>query len=254
MMTTRARRIVQPLIFVVVLLTLWQIWTDLAHVPSFLVPGPVAIWRAIVSEHGLLLANTWPTLEEAVLGFLLALALGFTLALAIRSSSLLEGALYPLVIASQTVPVIALAPVLLVLFGFTILPRLIVVCLICLFPVVINTVDGFHSVDRDLRNVMRTLGAGRWDLFRLVELPAVLPYFFSGAAVAVTFSVVGAVFGEWVSSSAGLGWLMIQEQAQGDMATLFAAMVVLTVLGIALFLATRFIEWLSLPWRRGLRQ
>src|SRR5579875_3967088 len=131
MMTTRARRIVQPLIFVVVLLTLWQIWTDLAHVPSFLVPGPVAIWRAIVSEHGLLLANTWPTLEEAVLGFLLALALGFTLALAIRSSSLLEGALYPLVIASQTVPVIALAPVLLVLFGFTILPRLIVVCLIC---------------------------------------------------------------------------------------------------------------------------
>ncbi|HZS93486.1 MAG TPA: ABC transporter permease, partial [Chloroflexota bacterium] len=246
-----AGRAVPPILLLALLLAVWQEWTVWARVPAFLLPGPVAIWHALVGQRALLLDNTWPTLEEAGLGFLLSLAFGFALAVAIRSSRLLEGALYPLVIASQTVPVIALAPVLLVLLGFTVLPRLVVVCLVCFFPVVVNTVDGFHSVDRDLTNVMRTLGAGRWSMLRLVELPAALPYFFSGAKIAVTFSVVGAVFGEWVSSSAGLGWLMIQEQAQMDIAVLFAAMAVLTVMGIALFLAVWAAEWLCLPWRRA---
>lgn len=242
---------VAPVVLLLVLFGLWEAVVDLAHVPDFLLPSPHAIWDAGVAERDLLVSNAIPTAEIAVLGFLLALALGFVLALAIRYSRVLEIALYPLVIASQTVPVLALAPILVVLLGFTILPKLVIVCLICFFPITVNTVDGFRSVDPELLALMRTFGAGRWRLLRDVELPASLPYLFSGAKVAVTFSVIGALFGEWVGSSEGLGYLMTQKQSQFDTGGLFAAMAVLTLIGIALFLLVSLAERLLLPWYHG---
>ena len=240
-----------PFGLLALLLIVWEALTDLLHVPDFLLPGPREIWWAGVGERDQLLSNAIPTAEIAVLGFLLALAFGFGLAAAIRYSRVLEVALYPIVIASQTVPVLALAPILVVLLGFTILPKLIIVCLICFFPITVNAVDGFKSVDPDLVKVMRTLGAGRWWLFREVELPSALPYVLSGARVAVTFSVVGALFGEWVGASEGLGYLMTQKQSQFDTGALFAAMAVLAIIGIVLFLLVSLAGRLLIPWHHG---
>jgi ABC-type nitrate/sulfonate/bicarbonate transport system permease component len=230
---------------------LWQLIIVIERVPDFLLPGPAEIWQSGVAERDVLLSNALPTAETAVIGFIVALAVGFVLAVLIHRSRVLELALYPIVIASQTVPVLALAPILVVIFGFTLLPKLIVVALVCFFPITVNTVDGLKSVDPDLIDMMRTLGAGRARLFRDVELPSALPYLFSGAKVAVTFSVIGALFGEWVGSFEGLGYLMTQQRSQFDTGGLFAAMALLTMIGVVLFLVVALLERLLLPWYRN---
>jgi ABC-type nitrate/sulfonate/bicarbonate transport system permease component len=235
-------------------LFLWQTYVSLARVPDFLLPGPLAIWRAGLAEHSLLAVNAVPTIEIALLGYLLAFGSGLALAFAIRLSHLLRLAVYPLVIVSQTVPVIALAPILVVLLGFTILPKLIVVALICFFPIVVNTVDGFQSVDPDQVNLLRTLGAGKLQILRDVEWPSALPYVFSGAKVAATFCVVGALYGEWVGSSEGLGYLMQQKMSEFDTSVLFAALAILAALGMAMFSVVDLLERVAMPWRRGERR
>lgn len=239
-----------PLLLLVLAAACWQILGTALSVPDWLLPRPSTIWQATVNEHDLLLENTAPTLEIAVLGFCLALILGLTLAFAIRYSRIVELALYPILIGSQSVPLLALAPILVVLFGYSILPKLIMVCLICFFPVVVNTVDGFKSVDPDLVNLMRSLGAGKLRLLRDVEIPTALPYIFSGAKVAATFAVVGAIVGEWVGSSEGLGYLMIQKESQFDTAMIFSAMFILTILGISMFLAVSVAERVLMPWHQ----
>jgi ABC-type nitrate/sulfonate/bicarbonate transport system permease component len=236
------------LLIVVGALVLWQGITVIRRIPNYLLPGPIEIWRAGMDERDLLLTNTVPTLEIAVCGFGLAILIGLVCAIAIRFSAVLEAAVYPIVIVSQTVPVVALAPVLVVLLGFTILPKLIIVGLICFFPIVVNAVDGFHSVDPDLVKLMRSLGAGRWRTFRTVEWPSALPFIFSGAKVAVTFSVVGALFGEWAGSSEGLGYLMTQKESQFDTGALFAAIALLSLIGIGLFAVVSMAERRLLPW------
>jgi len=226
----------------------WQVIATIQNVPDYLLPKPSLIWQTTIDERDLLLTNTWPTLRIVVFGFLISLSLGIVLAIAINYSTLLERAVYPILIASQTIPLIALAPILVVLLGFSVTPKLIVVFLICFFPIVVNTVDGFKSVDPDQINLLRTLGAGRWRLFRDVQFPTALPYLFSGTKVAATFSVIGAVFGELVGSDEGLAHLMIQKEAQLDTAALFSAMLILSLMGIMMFVAVAIAERLLMPW------
>jgi ABC-type nitrate/sulfonate/bicarbonate transport system permease component len=245
------RRSAPPLLLLAAALALWQLVTVVRHVPSYLLPGPVDIWHAGVEEHDLLLTNAVPTLEIAVFGFALATVVGLAVAIAIRFSAVLEAGVYPIVIVSQTVPVVALAPVLVVLLGFTILPKLIIVALICFFPITVNAVDGFHSVDPELVKLLRSFGAGRWRIFRTIEWPSALPFIFSGAKVAVTFSVVGALFGEWAGSSEGLGYLITQKESQFDTGALFAAIALLSLIGIGLFAVVSSAERLLLPWYHG---
>lgn len=247
-------RAAPPLLLLAGVLALWQAIIVARQVPAYLLPGPVDIWRAALDEHDLLLTNAVPTLEIAVLGFLLAVVTGLAAAIAIHFSPAVEAGLYPIVIVSQTVPVVALAPVLIVLLGFTIVPKLIIVALICFFPLTVNAVDGFRSVDPDLVKLMRSFGAGRGTIFRLVEWPSALPFIFSGARVAVTFSVVGALFGEWAGSSEGLGYLMTQKESQFDTGALFAAIALLSLIGIALFALVSAAERLLLPWYHGGRR
>jgi putative hydroxymethylpyrimidine transport system permease protein len=155
------------------------------------------------------------------------------------------------VVTTQTVPLIALAPLLVVLLGFSILPKLILVSLICFFPITVNTVDGLASVDPDMVKLMRSLGAGRWDMFRLVEWPSALPRLFSGAKVAATYSVIGALVGEWAGSYEGLGHVIIQAEGELDTELLFAAFGLLTIMGIGLFTLVACAERLLLPWYRS---
>jgi ABC-type nitrate/sulfonate/bicarbonate transport system permease component len=237
-----------PLGLLAMLVLAWQIYVVAAGVPDYLVPAPSEIGQTLLNERDLLAQNAVPTVQIAIAGYLLAIVLGLAIAIAIHSLRLLEIAVYPIIIASQTVPIIGLAPILVIVLGFTVLPELVIVCLICFFPITVNAVDGFKSVDPDLIDLLRSMGAGRWRTFREVQWPAALPSIFSGLRVAVTFAVVGAIFGEWAGSSEGLGWLLTQDRAQFDTAGAFAVMVLLSVLGIALFVLISLIERVCLPW------
>jgi ABC-type nitrate/sulfonate/bicarbonate transport system permease component len=235
-------------------LVIWQIAAIVLGVPRWLLPAPTDILEALVASSQLLATHTWVTFQEVLIGFSLAFVVGIALATAIAYSRSLERAIYPFIIASQTIPVIAIAPILLIWFGYGLLPKVIVVALICFFPLVVNTVDGLRSVDPDMVNLLRTLGATRWQIFAKAQLPTSLPYLFSGTKVAVAVSVIGAVIGEWVGASAGLGYYMVRSASQFQTARVVAAIAVLSVMGIALFSLVALSERFLLPWYHGRKE
>ncbi|MGI8477905.1 MAG: ABC transporter permease [Thermomicrobiales bacterium] len=239
-----------PVLLVVGALLAWQLWVDRAGVKSWLLPSPSVIAKTLVGDRGLLLSNASTTLWEVLLGFAAALAVGVLVAVAIDASATVDRAVYPLVVASQAVPVIALAPLLLTWFGYGIAPKVIVVALLAFFPIVVNTVDGLRSADRESLDMLKTFGAGRWARFWMVKAPGAMPGVFSGARIGVAVSVIGAVFGEYVGSKAGLGYLINISNAQFNTPRVFAAIVVLAVMAMALFGAVAMTERLALPWRR----
>ena len=178
-----------------------------------------------------------------------ALVVGLAAALALHRSPLLRNAGYPVVVASQTIPVIVLAPILVVWFGYGIGPKLFIIALICFFPITVNTLDGLRSADPLSIRMMRTIYAGGWQIFRRVEAPSAAPYVFSGAKIAVAVAVIGAVFGEWAGSERGLGHLMLQDNAQLLTARLFASVVILSAMAIALFGLISLLERRLIRWR-----
>ncbi len=203
----------------------------------------------MVENAGPLASHGWVTLAEVLVGFALAFAFGVALAIAVAKVPVIERALYPYIVASQTVPIIAIAPLLLIWFGYGLWPKAIVVVLISFFPIVVNTVDGFRSVDPELRNLLRTMGAKPAQIFTKVELPAALPYLLSGTKVAVAVSVIGAVVGEWVGAQAGLGYYMIRSAAQFRADQVFASIVVLSAMGVGLFALIALVERVVLRYR-----
>lgn len=239
-----------PLSLVAAALAIWEVWVRLDDTPAWLLPPPSAIAETIFADRALLTHHARVTLTEVLLGFLLALVAGVIVAIVIDTSRLLERSLYPLVVVSQTVPIPALAPLLLIWFGYGLLPKVLVTALIAFFPIAVNTVDGLRSTDGEVLRLLRTLGASRWTRFRLARAPSALPYLFSGARIGVAVSVIGAVFGELVGASAGLGYLMTRAAADFSTARVFAAIVVLGLIGIGLFALVALAERLLLPWRR----
>lgn len=237
-----------PSALVAALLLLWQVAATIFQLPRWLLPAPTDIVAALFSSWELLARHSWVTLQEVLVGFGLSFVTGVALAIAIAYSRTLERALYPFVIASQTVPVIAIAPLLLIWFGYGLLPKVIVVALICFFPIVVNMVDGLRSVDPDLVSLLRTLGSSRWQIFAKAQLPTSLPFLLSGTKIAIAVSVIGAVIGEWVGASAGLGYFMVRSASQFQTARVFAAIVLLSLMGIALFTLVALSERYLLPW------
>ncbi len=235
-------------LIVLVLLGVWEGYVRLWAVPKWLLPAPSVIAMTLVVSWELLLDHALVTLLEVVVGFGLALLCGVLLACGIAASRTLERALYPFVIASQMVPIIVIAPLLLIWVGYGLTPKIIVVALTAFFPIVVNMVDGLQSVDPDAVNLLRTMGASRWQIFIKVQVPTSLPFLFSGLRVAMAVSVIGAVIGEWVGSSQGLGYLMIRSKPQFLTERVFAAMVVLSVMGVALFVLVGVVEKLAIPW------
>ena len=231
----------------------WEIAAQAGWVEDYLLPAPSEVARALVEDRDVLLPDAWVTAQEVLLGFGLALAAGVAVAVALHLSPVLRRSLYPLVVASQAVPVIVIAPILVIWFGFGMGPKLIVIALICFFPVAVNTLDGLRAVDRDQTRMLRTLGAGRWDTFRRLELPSALPFLFSGAKVAVAVAVIGAVFGELVGSDAGLGHAIQVGTAQLLTARVFAAVAILAAMAIALFALLAALERRAVPWAHDRR-
>ena len=242
---------IPSVVIVISLIFAWEIGVWIWEVPDWLLPPPSSIGYTLYDKADLLAGHTIVTLEEVLIGFLLALFFGFLLASCIVLSSMMERALYPIVIASQTVPIIVIAPMLLVWIGYGLAPKVIVVALISFFPVVVNTVDGMKSVDPDLRRLMKTMGAGKWSFYSKIQLPTSMPYMFSGLRVAIAVSVIGAVIGEWVGASQGLGYLMMRSKPQFQTELVFASIAILSTMGVVLFASVVILERVVLPWRRS---
>jgi putative hydroxymethylpyrimidine transport system permease protein len=245
------RRALPPLAILLVLVGAWEFAARVLGVENYLLPAPSEVASALWNDRGLLAPDAWVTLREVLLGFGLALAAGLGFAVVLHLSAVVRRSLYPLLVASQTVPIIVIAPILVVWFGFGIAPKLGIIALICFFPITVNTLDGLRSVDPELIRLMRTLDASRWQILRRVEAPAALPFAFSGAKVAIAVAVIGAVFGEWAGSDSGLGHLMLQASAQLLTARMFAAVVVLSVFAIGLFALLTAIERRIVTWNPG---
>ena len=237
-----------PILILLGLVGLWEFWVQVWEVPKWQLPSPSDIGLELSASRGLLWHHMLVTLEEIVLGFTVALGTGLILASGIAYSRILERSVYPIVIASQTIPIIAIAPLLLIWVGYGITPKVIIVALICFYPIAVNSVDGLKAVDSDMANMMKTLGASRWQIFNKLQIPTALPFMFSGIKVGISVSVIAAVIGEWVGGSAGLGYLITYSQPLFLTSRVFASIVVLSAMGISLFLLAGFLERMMLPW------
>lgn len=233
-----------------ILIAIWEAAVHLRDTPRWMLPAPSDIAQSFRDDFDMLLMHTRVTLIEVLIGFGIALAAGLLTGIAIESSRIIERALYPLLIASQTIPMVVLAPLFLIWFGYGLMPKVLITALVAYFPLAVNTVDGLKSADRELLKLLRSMGCTSWQTFRLVKVPSALPLIFGGARISVAFAVIGAVFGEFVGAKEGLGYLMDRSAPQFETPRVFACIVILSVMGVSLFLIVSLIERLVLPWRR----
>ncbi|MCL6522818.1 MAG: ABC transporter permease [Firmicutes bacterium] len=233
------------------LLVAWQAGVALFRPPSFILPAPSQVAAALWQERATLLANAGVTLEEILLAVALSSVAGVGLGVAMRMSPRFAGAAYPWLVASQTFPTVAVAPVLVLWLGYTLAPKVLLAVLWSFFPLVVGTYDGLGRVDADAEELFASWGAGRWRRFRALEWPSALPSVFSGLKLAVAFSVSGAVVGEWLGAQAGLGYLIQRYSSQLQAAAVFAAVFLLAALGIVLFALTGRLERRVLWWLRS---
>jgi ABC-type nitrate/sulfonate/bicarbonate transport system permease component len=238
----------RALLLLAALLGGWELYTAVGGIDEFILPAPSEIAQALVDDRALLWHDFRVTAGEVLLGLAVAVVAGLVCALAVHMSQTLRRAVQPLLVASQTVPIPIVAPLLVAWLGFGLAPKLAIVGLICFFPITVTTLDGLASVDPDLRKLMRTLDATRWQTLRHVEGPAALPALLSGARIAVAIAVIGAVLGEQAGSSEGLGHLILQAIPQLETARAYAAVVVLSLFAIALYGLLTLAERRLLPW------
>jgi len=215
-----------------------------------LLPPPSAVARYLVENYGIMLSNGFATLSELLIGFVSGVIIGLSLGVLMQIWNWFREAAYPWLVATQMVPIPAVAPILVLWFGFTIVPKAATVALMSFFPVAVNTVDGLSSVNPELIRLLRTFGAGPWQLMKMASFPSALPRIFSGVRVAMALSGVGAVVGEWVGSTRGLGFLMLHYENRAETAGLFATVTVLTIMGIILFFLVGWVENWAISWRR----
>ena len=235
----------------VALVVFWGVLVAALDVPTYLVPGPGAVWQATLDNFGPLLEHTWVTLWESAAGFALSVVIGVPLAILITSSKALERIIYPLLVASQAIPKVALAPLLLVWMGYGIGPKVVVAFLIAFFPVVVNTATGLASVPNEMTMLVHSMGASRAQTFRKVRFPSAVPSMMAGFKVAVALAVVGAVVGEFVGSQSGLGYYLLVATGNFDTPLVFSCVLVLTIMGIVLFYAMSAVGRLLGRWTRG---
>lgn len=244
----RIARVAPPAALVLTILVLWQLGVQWGQVQSWLLPSPTAILKAAWNARHLLGPHILQTTLETILGFSLALIVGIGLGLLIDYSSLLRNALYPLLVVSQTIPTVAIAPLLVIWFGYGLLPKVLVVGLICFFPIVVSTADGLRSTDPELIGLLRTMGATRAAIFTKVRLPGALPAIYSGVRIAITYSVVGAILGEWVGASQGLGIFMLRATNSFRTDWVFVSIAITAILSLLLFALVSIIERATLRW------
>jgi putative hydroxymethylpyrimidine transport system permease protein len=226
----------------------WQGVASLHSVDDLTLASPVETLGALRDDRSLLADNAAVTLVEVLLGLAISVLAGLGFALAMHLSRALREAAYPLLIASQAIPIVVLAPIFVLAFDYGIGPKLAIVALICFFPITVNVLDGLRSVEPELLKLMRSLGASRLQTLRKVELPAALPFFFSGLRIAASVSVIGAVFGEWAGADEGLGRLVLLGNNQLQTPRVYAGIVILTLMAVSLFALAALAERVTCPW------
>lgn len=241
-------RFVAPLLLALALLGGWEAVVRGGLVDDLLLPAPTQVGRSLVEDRALLLEDTLVTLGEVLAGLGLAVVAGIALAVLMHLVRPAREAVAPLLVASQALPIPVIAPLVVLLLGFGLAPKVLLVALVCFFPITIAALDGLRTADPEQRRLMRTLDATRWQTLWLVEAPAALPQLFTGLRIGAAVSVIGAVFAEWAGSERGLGHLLLQSTPQLETARAFAAVVVLCALAIGLYAAFGRLERLLAPW------
>ena len=239
-----------PAVLIAALLVLWELLVHSLGVQPYVLPAPSAILRALVEERAALVSHSLVTLGETVLGLLLAAVSGMVLAIVMDAFPLFKAAIYPILVVSQTVPVIVLAPIFIIWLGFGLAPKILTVVLMCFFPIVVNFADGMGQIDRNQINLIRSFGAGRMQEYSMVKIPAAATTLFSGLKVAATYSISGAVVGEWLSSNKGLGYYMLRVKSAYRLDRVFACVLVVIALSLLMNGAVKLLQYFTMPHER----
>jgi NitT/TauT family transport system permease protein len=255
---TRTAAIIKlsPWLFTIALVVVWEAACRIFKIPTFFLPPPTAIAQAFVDYSGPLARNSWITLETTLIGFALAVGFGMLLGLLVGWSRTIYAGLYPMMIGFNAIPKVALVPILVLWFGIGFIPAVLTAFLISFFPIVVNVATGLATIEPELEDVLKALGASKLDIMRKVGIPRTLPYFFGSLKVAITLAFVGSVISESVASNNGIGNLMLQAQAQFQVPLIFAGLVVLAVEGIAMYAMMAILEKRMTGWaqRSGFAQ
>ncbi|MEW1882344.1 ABC transporter permease [Rhodococcus sp. NPDC080181] len=240
-----------PAVTVVVLsIAVWQIYVEVSGIRPQVLPSPGRVLTQGWAQREAIAENAAATLQVTLVGFAVSLVLAWLLAIAVDFSPWLRRAFVPLFVVSQTLPIIAIAPLLIIWFGFGLLPKILVIALATFFPMAIGLIEGFAAADRDARALLSTMGAGRWQQFRYVRLPSALPRFFTSLRIGITYAVVGAIFAEYAGATAGLGIYMSQQKNSFRTDLVLAAVAVTAVISVLLFVSTFVFERFVAPWAR----
>lgn len=240
--------VLPPVLLVLVLLVLVQGYVSGADVRPQVLPSPARVIEQGWAARADIWANALPTIQVTLIGFAVSLVVGWVLAVLIDFSSTVRRALMPLLVVSQTIPIIAIAPLMIIWFGFGLAPKIIVVALVTFFPLTVGLIDGFASTDREATNLMRSIGASRWQQFRYVRLPSAMPSFFTALRIGITYAVTGAIFAEYVGAQHGLGIYMSVQKNSFRTDLVLAAVVVTAVISVLLFLSTFVLQRVLVPW------
>lgn len=234
---------------VAALLFIWQLVCSLELVPSFMLPSPIEVMQAFVSEFPLLIENSVITLQEAFIGLFLGVSVGFAVAVLMDTFGLLYKAFYPLLIITQTIPSVAIAPLLVLWFGYEMTPKIVLIVISTFFPVTVGLLDGFRSADKDAIGLLRSMGANQIKVFRYIKFPSALPQLFSGLRIAAAYSVVGAVISEWLGGFGGLGVYMTRVKKAFAFDKMFAVIFLISAISLALMALVGFAEKKCMPYR-----
>ena len=245
-----SKKVVAPVCAVVALLAVWQGACSLGLVPNFMLPSPVQVVSALVADFPLLLSHMWTTLSEAALGLVIGVAVGFGFAVLMDQFETFYLAFDPLLTVSQTVPTVAIAPLLVLWFGYGLMPKVLLVVLTTFFPVTVALASGFRSVDPDQVDLLRTMNATEWQIFRYAKLPAAMEQFFSGLRISATYAIVGAVISEWLGGFTGLGVYMTRVRKSFAYDRMFAVIIITSALSLALMKGVDILERICMPWKK----
>jgi NitT/TauT family transport system permease protein len=236
------------LLIFALLFLLWEFAVRIFGIKEYLLPPPSRVWIEFVKRFDPVMASAWVTTKEILAGYTLAVVVSIPLALTIAHSRFMEQAVYPVIVFLQIVPKIAIAPLFIIWFGFGFTPKLLLVFLLSFFPIVVSSIAGFKSADRDVMDFARTTGAGRWRMFVKISLPQALPQIFTGLKVGAALAATAAVVAEFVASDKGLGYLLLQYNGNLDTPMVFATIVILSLIGVIVYYAVDVLERVAIPW------
>ena len=242
-----------PAVFIGALLLIWELCVRIFRIPLYVLPSPVSVVQALIEERVGLWGHAVVTTEEALIGIGIALVLSLALGVLMDCFPAVRQGLYPILVVTQTVPMIVMAPILIIYMGFGMAPKILTVVLMCFFPVAVSFADGLQRVDEEYVHLVRSYGADRWKAYCLVKIPAALPELFSGLKVAATYSISGAVVGEWLGSQKGLGYYLLRVKNSYMLDKVFACVVVIILLSLAMNGLIRVIAMVSMPYERNKR-